>query len=145
MILITRLLDDSSNTAWTYCSTTLTLPVLDLSLSSTMLFVDFMLFLGTTYIMYFYFPKLLEPFWSHLNSSTSTSICLSFYCNNSYENWKWTKSLRDGLPRLWRSFLLFRKKAVTGLSQDSIVKARPITNFKHGLSPNNCLWKEYHL
>ena len=27
---------------------------------------------------YFYFPKLLEPFWSHLNSSTSTSICLSF-------------------------------------------------------------------
>ena len=36
-------------------------------------------------------------------------------------------------------FLLFLKKAVTGLSQDSIVKVRPITNFKHGLSPNNCL------
>jgi len=31
------------------------------------------------------------------------------------------------------------KMAVTGLSQDSIVKVRPITNFKHGLSPNNCL------
>ena len=36
-------------------------------------------------------------------------------------------------------FFTFSKKAVTGLSQDSIVKARPITNFKHGLSPNNCL------
>ena len=82
------LLDDCSNTAWSNSTSTFTLPVLDLSLSSTMLFVDFMLFLGTTYIMYFYFPKLLEPFWSHLNSSTSTSICLSFYCNNSYENWK---------------------------------------------------------
>ena len=82
------LLDNCSNTSRSYCTSTLTLPVLDLSLSSTMLFVDFMLFLGTTYIMYFYFPKLLEPFWSHLNSSTSTSICLSFYCNNSYENWK---------------------------------------------------------
>ena len=31
------------------------------------------------------------------------------------------------------------KMAVTGLSQDSIVKVRPITNFTHGLSPNNCL------
>ena len=82
------LLNDCSNTSRTYSTSTFTLPVLDLSLSSTMLFVDFMLFLGTTYIMYFYFPKLLEPFWSHLNSSTSTSICLSFYCNNSYENWK---------------------------------------------------------
>ena len=81
-----KLLNDSSNSTRTYSTSTFTLPVLDLSLSSTMLFVDFMLFLGTTYIMYFYFPKLLEPFWSHLNSSTSTSICLSFYCNNSYEN-----------------------------------------------------------
>ena len=36
--------------------------------------------------------------------------------------------------------LLFTQKmAVTGLSQDSIVKVRPITNFTHGLSPNNCL------
>lgn len=34
---------------------------------------------------------------------------------------------------------LFLKKAVTGLAQDSIVKVPPITNFKHGLSPNNCL------
>ena len=81
-----RLLDDCCYSTRTYSTSTFTLPVLDLSLSSTMLFVDFMLFLGTTYIMYFYFPKLLEPFWSHLNSSTSTSICLSFYCNNSYEN-----------------------------------------------------------
>ena len=81
-----KLFNDSSNSTRTYSTSTFTLPVLDLSLSSTMLFVDFMLFLGTTYIMYFYFPKLLEPFWSHLNSSTSTSICLSFYCNNSYEN-----------------------------------------------------------
>ena len=80
-----KLLDDSSNTTRTYCSTTFTLPVLDLSLSSTMLFVDFMLFLGTTYIMYFYFPKLLEPFWSHLDSNTSIVICPSFCHNNSYE------------------------------------------------------------
>lgn len=29
------------------------------------------------------------------------------------------------MPRLWRSFLLFLKKAVTGLSQDSIVKVLP--------------------
>ena len=36
-------------------------------------------------------------------------------------------------------FLLFLKKAVTGSPQDSIVKAPPITNFKHGLSPDNCL------
>ena len=36
-------------------------------------------------------------------------------------------------------FYFFLKKAVTGLPQDSIVKVRPITNFKHGLSPNNCL------
>ena len=36
-------------------------------------------------------------------------------------------------------FSVYHKKAVTGLSQDSIVKVRPITNFKHGLSPNNCL------
>ena len=27
-------------------------------------------------------------------------------------NLNWTKSLRDGLPRLWRSFLLLNKKAV---------------------------------
>ena len=31
------------------------------------------------------------------------------------------------------------KMAVTGLSQDSIVKVRPITNFKNGRSPYNCL------
>ena len=60
-------------------------PVLALSLSSTMFFIDFMLFLGTIYIMYFYFPKLLEPFWSHLDSNTSIVICPSFCHNNSYE------------------------------------------------------------
>ena len=32
------------------------------------------------------------------------------------ENENRTKSLRDGLPRLWRSFFFFLKKAVTGLS-----------------------------
>ena len=80
-----RLLNDSSNTTRTYCSTTFTLPVLALSLSSTMFFIDFMLFLGTIYIMYFYFPKLLEPFWSHLDSNTSIVICTSFCHNNSYE------------------------------------------------------------
>ena len=36
--------------------------------------------------------------------------------------------------------LLFTQKmAVTGLSQDSIVKVRPITNFKNGIRPSNCL------
>ena len=79
------LLDDCSNTSWSYSTSTFTLPVLDLSLSSTMFFIDFMLFLGTIYIMYFYFPKLLEPFWSHLDSNTSIVICPSFCHNNSYE------------------------------------------------------------
>ena len=114
-----RLLNDSSNTARTYSTSTFTLPVLALSLSSTMFFIDFMLFLGTIYIMYFYFPKLLEPFWSHLDSNTSIVICPSFCHNNSYETesiicstyWNWTKSLRDGLPRLWRSFSFSKSKS----------------------------------
>lgn len=62
-----RSFDSSTNVP----TNTFTLPVLALSLSSTMFFIDFMLFLGTIYIMYFYFPKLLEPFWSHLDSNTS--------------------------------------------------------------------------
>ena len=59
-------------------------------------------------------------------------------------NSDWTKSLRDGLPRLWHSDFLF---SVTKSSGKQVLKVVLLNHHKITIKqdrPLHCLWKEYH-
>ena len=61
----------------------------------------------------------------------------------SPSNLKWTKSLRDGLPRLWHSDFSFLCKN----SGKQVLKVVLLSHHNETIKqdrPSHCLWKEYH-
>ena len=58
--------------------------------------------------------------------------------------WNWTKSLRDGLPRLWHSDFLF---PITKSGGKQVLKVVLLSHHNKTIKqdrPFHCLWKEYH-
>ena len=59
-------------------------------------------------------------------------------------NMNWTKSLRDGLPRLWHSDFLL---SITKSSGKQVLKVVLLSHHNETIKqdrPSRCLWKEYH-